>query len=435
MKKGILERIFNLKGLETDLKTEIIAGFATFMTMAYIIFVNPNILKAAGIPFESVMFATCISSAVATLIMGLYANYPIALAPGMGMNAYYTYVVCLKMGITWQVALGAVFISGVVFALLAVSRIREMIINAIPPPIKYGTAAGIGLFIAFIGLQNAGIVVPHRVTFVTVGDLKALTTLLAIFGIFFTAILLSLKVKGAILLGILATTAISILFGETKVPDEVVRFPGSREVSAFLEADIYGALKLGLLNVIFVFLFVDMFDTAGTLVGVCSQAGFLDDRGRLPRANQALLADAAGTIVGSLLGTSTVTSYIESAAGVAEGGRSGLTACVVAILFLLSVFLSPIAGIIPQCATAPALIIVGSFMLSGITRIDWDAPGDAIPAFLTIIAMPLTYSIANGLAMGFVSYPIIKLLSGKGREVHWLVYVLACLFLLRYALL
>lgn len=436
----MFERFFKLKANGTTARTEILAGLTTFMTMAYIIVVNPGIVSDTGMPFDGVMIATILSSAFATLLMGFLANYPFALAPGMGLNAYFTYAVVKGMGYSWQVALGAVFISGVVFVILTLVKVREMIIDSVPLSVRYAISAGIGLFIAFIGLKNAGIVVGNPDTIVALGKITSGLTLLAVIGLILTGILLALKVRGGILWGILLTTAIgAIFFPELQPIRETVFNPlkwfAMPDWGAFgniaFKADILGALKLGLLTVVFAFLFVDMFDTVGTLIGVSEKAGFLKD-GKLERGTQALLSDAIGTIAGSGLGTPTVTTYIESAAGVAYGGRTGLTAVAVAVFFLLSLFLSPLVKIIPSAATAPALIVVGALMMGHIGRIAWDDFSEALPAFIAMIAMPLTFSIANGIALAFILYPIVKLVSGKGKDVHPLAYILCVLFIAKF---
>jgi len=429
----LLERLFKLSENKTTIRTEVAAGVTTFLTMAYIIFVNPTILAEAGVPFSGALFATCLAAAVGSLVMGLVANYPFALAPGMGLNAYFTYSVVKTMGYDWRVALGAVFISGVVFLILTLARIRAMIVDAIPMTMKTAVAAGIGLFIAFIGLKNAGVIVASPATFVTLGHIMSKPVLLALGGLLITAVLLARGFKSAIIIGILAVTTAAIAFKLTKLPTSIVQMPEWR--STFLQLDIRGALKLGLFDVVFVFLFVDLFDTIGSLMGLGRQAGYLTADGKMPRVNRALFADAVATIAGSLFGTSTVVTYIESATGVSEGGRTGLTAVVVAVLFLLAMFFSPIAGAIPPIATAPALIIVGALMISAVKTIDWDDLTEGIPAFLTILAMPLTFSIANGLALGFIFYPLLKVLTGRWREAGPLVYVLAALFVLRYVYL
>lgn len=440
----MLEKMFKLKEHGTTVRTELSAALATFMTMAYIIFVNPSILAAAGMDVPAVTAATCIAAAVATIIMGLYANYPIALAPGMGLNAYFAFTAVpyitekLKdkgLDLThtaWQVALAAVFVSGAFFLLITFFKIREKIVNGIPDTIKYATACGIGLFIAFIGLKGAGLVVKSDATAVTLGKLSEPATLLAIGGIMLTALLMVRKVKGAILIGIVATTVVGMLLGYTDLPKEVISTPSFS--ATFLKMDFTGLLAVGILDVIFVFLFVDMFDTIGTLIGVGEQGGFIKN-GKLPRASQAMTADAVGTMVGAVCGTSTVTSYIESGAGIAEGGKTGLTSLFVGMFFLLALFFTPIAGIIPAYATAPALIIVGILMAGNVAKIKWNDLSDAIPAFFTLLMMPLTYSIATGLTLGFILYPLCKLFAGKTKEVSILVWILAVLFVIRFAFL
>lgn len=426
----ILERVFKLSEHQTNIRTEIAAGVTTFLTMAYIIFVNPSILAEAKVPFGGALFATCVAAAIGSLTMGLLANYPFALAPGMGLNAYFTYTVVNGLGYDWRVAMGAVFISGVVFLILTLARIRAMIVDAIPMTMKTAVAAGIGLFIAFIGMKNAGIIVASPATFVTLGHVISTPVLLAMGGLLVTGVLLARGYRTAIIIGILSVTIAAIAFKLAKLPTSVVQMPDWR--STFGQLDIRGALKLGLFDVVFVFLFVDLFDSIGSLMGLGRQAGYLSADGKMPRVNRALFSDAIATIAGSIFGTSTVVTYIESATGVSEGGRTGLTAVVVAALFMLAAFFSPIAGAIPPIATAPALIIVGALMISSVKAIDWDDITEAIPAFLTILAMPLTFSIANGLALGFIFYPLLKVLTGRWREASPLVYVLAALFVLRY---
>ncbi|MBN2565390.1 MAG: NCS2 family permease [Candidatus Eisenbacteria bacterium] len=438
----MLERLFKLKKNGTTPRTELMAGATTFMAMAYIIFVNPGILSSpagAAMDFRAVMAATCISSALATLFMAFLANYPIALAPGMGLNAFFSFTVCGAMGVPWQTALGIVFISGVLFTILTFARVREMIVNAIPSTLKLATAAGIGLFIAFLGLKDAGIIEPNPASYLMLGNLHRPETLLALFGLALTGVLMAARIRGGIFWGILGTGALGLATG-------IIRFSGvfampSIEPTLF-KMNPAAAFRWEYLTPIIVFLFFDMFDTVGTLIGVGEQAGFMVN-GRLPRVNRALLSDSLGTVAGATLGTSTVTSYIESAAGVSAGGRTGLANLMTAGLFILALFFSPLAemfgggfeiapGVFLHPITAPALVIVGSMMMKCITRIDWDDYSETIPAFLTIIMMPLTSSIAHGLAIGFISYPLIKACSGRGREVHWLVYSLAALFVLRY---
>jgi len=439
----MISKYFHFDELGTNIKVEIVAGFTTFMAMAYIMFVQPAVLQVAGMDFDAVFVATCLSSFIATLIMGVYANYPIALAPGMGENFFFVYTVVLTMGLTWQAALGAVLISGVVFVILTFLRIREMIINAIPESLKYGIAAGIGLFIAFIGLVQAGIIIKSPGGIVSLGNLHSSPVILAIIGVLVIAILLSLRIKGAILIGMVVTAILGLPMGIIKYQG-IASLPPSISPT-FFKLDLVNTFKLGGITVIAIFLFMDMFDTIGTLVGVGTATGYIKD-GKLPRANKALLADATGTIFGAVLGTSTVTSYIESTTGVSSGGRTGFASVVTGILFLVSLFFVPLVRMIGggvevtenvflYPVTAPALIIVGSMMLKSIARINWNEPSEYIPAFLTLIGMPLTYSIADGLAFGFVSYPILKLASGKGKQVNWLCYLLAILFIMRYIFL
>ncbi|MGA3189462.1 MAG: NCS2 family permease [Bryobacteraceae bacterium] len=425
-----LERYFEFEQLGTNWRTEILAGMTTFVTMAYIIFVNPSILHEAGMPFKAVVAATCFCAAFGSIIMGAFARYPIALAPGMGLNAYFTYTVVKGMGVPWETALGAVFLSGVAFLILTLLGIRQLIFEAIPQELYAAVAAGIGLFIAIIGLQNAGIIVASPATLVTLGNLRDKNTLVAIAGLLIIAALLVWRVRGAMLIGILMTTILAALCGITHWSPETYRV---RDISAtFAKLNIRAAWNLGLLEIVFVFLFVDLFDNIGTLVGVGKKAGLFDDANRIPRIRRILLADASATIAGSLAGTSTVVSYIESAAGVVAGGRSGVTAIVTGLLFLMALFLAPLVGAVPGAATAPALIIVGSLMMSQVNEIRWSDPIVAIPAFLTLVTIPLTFSIANGLAFGFTSYALLKLLRGEFRRDQWLVYLLAALFIARF---
>jgi adenine/guanine/hypoxanthine permease len=426
----VLERLFRLRENGTDVRTELEAGVTTFLTMAYILAVNPLILAEAGVPIEGALFATAAAAGVGSILMGLLANYPFALAPGMGLNAYFTYSVVLGMGVPWQTALGAVFISGVVFIVLTLARIRELVIRAIPMALKLATGAGIGLFIAFIGFRNAGLVAASPATLVTLGEVTTLPAVLAVLGLSLTAALLARGWKSAIIVGIVATALAAYLAGVAPPPTAIVAVPDP--TGTLMQMDVAGALGLGLLQVVFVFLFVDLFDTVGTLVGLGRQAGYLTEEGELPRANRALMADSVATTAGAMLGTSTVTAYIESATGVAEGGRTGLTAVTVGALFFLAIFFSPIAAAVPAVATAPALIIVGSLMLKSALAIVWEDPTEAVPAFVTLIAMPLTFSIANGLALGFISYPLVKMLAGRWREVSPLVVIVALLFVMRF---
>ncbi|HPU00658.1 MAG: NCS2 family permease [Firmicutes bacterium] len=426
-----MEKFFKLKENHTNVRTEIIAGITTFMTMAYIIFVNPDILSTTGMDKGAVMTATILSAGLTTILMGLVTNYPFALASGMGLNAFFAFVVAPQYG--WQAALGAVFVSGIVFLLLSVTRAIGYIDAAVPTTLKRAVSAGIGLFIAYIGLQNGGIIVADEATQVTLGDLTQPGPLLTLIGLLIITILMARKVKGAILIGILLTTVVSFFMGIKEVPTgigDIIGLPASLAPIA-LKLDLKAYLAVPFF-IIFSFLFVDVFDTMGTLLGTASRAGFLDEKGRLPRVNQAMLVDAIGTVGGALLGTSTVTTYVESTAGVSEGGRTGLTSVVTGVLLLLTLFLAPLAGLIPSQATAPALIIVGVLMVGGIMKINFDDFTEALPAFLTIIFMPLAYSIADGIAFGFIAYPVVKLVAGKGKEVHWLVYILAVVALIHF---
>lgn len=428
----MIERYFKLTENQTSVRQEFVGGLTTFMTMAYIIVVNPQILAQAGMPAEGVLFATCISAAAATLVMGLYANYPIALAPGMSLNAYFTYSVCLGMHIPWQTALGVVFFSGVLFILLTVTRVRGQIVNGIPDCLKHSTAAGIGMFIAFVGMRNAKLVVANPATFVSIGNFSNRDVQAACFGLALTLVLMARKINGAILLGILGTTLLGIFRGMAQWPRSIFSLP--HPSATLFKLDLRGAVHLGLLEIIFVFLFVDLFDNVGTLVGVCEQGGFVKD-GKIPRVGRALLADAVGTVFGSLTGTSTVTSYIESAAGVAAGARTGLANVFVAALFLVAIFFSPIATAIPGFATAPALILVGALMTQSIAHVQWAEFTEAFPAFVTVLATPLTFSIATGLSLGVISYTVVKIAAGKYREVSPLLWILTALFILRYVYL
>ncbi len=435
----VLERFFSLRANGTTVRTEVLAGFTTFVTMAYILFVNPNILKDAGMPVQAAFAATCVASAFATLIMGLYANYPIAVAPGMGLNAYFTYTLCVGVGLSWQTPLGAVFISGLVFLLLTATRVREWLVRGVPMVLRTAISVGIGLFIAFIGFKNAGIVVANKDTFVALGDVKQAGVLVAIGGLAFTVLLVSRRVRGALLIGIVGTTALAMASGIAPVPHSLgalvtLRNPFADLAQVAFHLDIMAALKFGFFSILFTLTFVDLFDTLGTLIGVARKAGLTDDEENLPRIGRALLADSLGTIFGALMGTSTVTSYVESTAGVSEGGRTGLSSVVVSGLFMLALFFSPLVGVIPPQATAPALIVVGVLMMEDVTRIDFSDFTEAIPAFLTIIMMPLTFSIAEGLAFGFVSYTLVKLFAGRHRENNAVTYVVSVLFILHFVL-
>jgi AGZA family xanthine/uracil permease-like MFS transporter len=424
------EAYFEFQKLGTNWRTEVVAGLTTFVTMAYIVLVNPIILHDAGMPLAAVTAATCLSAAFGSVIMGLFAKYPIALAPGMGLNAYFTYVVVKGMGVPWQAALGAVFMSGVVFMLLTLAGIRQMILSAIPTELYSAVSGGVGIFIAFIGLKNAGLVVANSATFVTLGNLRSAQAAVSMFGLIVIALLLSRRAQGAILIGIASSAVLGIALGLTKW--RPVSYAIGDLTATALKLDLRSTVSVGFWEIIFVFLFVDLFDNLGTLVAVGREAGLVDLDNRIPGLNRILLCDSMATIFSSLAGTSTVVSYIESAAGVEAGGRSGVTAIVTGILFLLSIFALPLIGAIPTAATAPALIVVGSLMMSHVAGIEWKKPAIAIPSFLTLLMIPLTFSIANGLAFGFVAYSLIKLFMGEGRKVHWLVYVLTALFIARF---
>jgi len=409
-----------------------LGGFTTFVTMAYIVVVNPQILAQAGMPVDGVVFATCASAAAATLVMGIYANYPIALAPGMSLNAYFTYAVCLGMHIPWQTALAVVFFSGILFLLLTVTRVREQIVNGMPDCLKHATAAGIGMFIAFVGLRNAKLVVANPATFVGLGSFSDRAVETACLGLVLTIILMARRIRGAMLIGVFVTALLGILRGIAHWPSAIVSLP--HPSSTFLKLDFRGATHLGLLEILFAFLFVDLFDNVGTLMGVCEQGGFLKD-GKIPGVGRVLVADATGTVLGALTGTSTVTSYIESVAGVTAGARTGLSNVFVAALFVVAMFCSPLAAAIPDYATAPALILVGALMTESIARIQWGDFSDALPAFITMLATPLTFSIATGLSLGLISYTVVKVAAGKIREINPLVWILTVLFILRYVYL
>lgn len=431
----MLEKFFNLSGNKTTVKTEVLAGITTFMTMAYILAVNPDILSAAGMDKGAVFTATALSALIATLVMALYAKLPFALAPGMGLNAFFAFTVVLGMGHSWQFALTAVFIEGLIFILLTAFNIREMIVNSIPMNMKHAISVGIGLFIAFIGLKNAGVIVSSPATFVALGDITNLTenggAAVALVTLVITGVLLALRVKGALLLGIIIGAIIGIPFGITHLPASFDLMPPSLS-PIFAKFEWTQIFTLDMLLVVFTFLFVDMFDTVGTLIGVSSKANMLDKEGRVPRVKQALMADAVGTTFGAILGTSTVTTYVESAAGVSEGGRTGLTSLTTAGLFLLAIFLSPLFLMIPGAATAPALILVGAMMMSPVKNIDFDDFTESIPAFLTIVMMPLTYSISEGILFGVLSFVLLKVLTGKFKDISIVTVVLAILFLLKF---
>ena len=428
-----LEAYFEFTRLGTNWRTEILAGVTTFLTMAYIVLVNPAILSATGMPLGAVTAATCLSAAFGSILMGVVARYPIALAPGMGLNAYFTYAVCLKMHIPWQTALGAVFLSGILFLALTASGLRQMILHAIPHELYAAVASGIGLFIAFIGFRNAGLVVGDPETLVTLGNIRNPNTSLALVGLLVMVVLEVKKVRGAILIGVLSTTGLAWAFGQVHWMPTPGGFHALADTA--FKLDIRGAINKGVLEIVFVFFFVDLFDNLGTLVAVTKRAGLIAADHTIPRLNRILFADATATVFGSLTGTSTVTSYVESTAGVEAGGRSGVTAIVTGLLFLCAIGAAPFVGIVPPAATAPALILVGSLMLTTVSEIRWRDPLIAVPSFLTLMLIPLTYSIANGLGFGIIAWAALHLATGKFRRQDWLLYILAALFLVRFVYL
>ncbi|GAA4878065.1 NCS2 family permease [Ferrimonas pelagia] len=429
----MLEKLFQLTENRSSVRQEVIAGVTTFLTMAYIIFVNPAMLADAGMDHGAVFVATCVAAFIGCMVMGLVANYPIALAPGMGLNAFFTYTVVLDMQHSWETALGAVFLSGILFLLLSVFKVREWLMNAIPMSLRLGIAAGIGLFLALIGLKNAGIIVANQATLVGLGDVTTFSAVMAALGFVLIIALVSFGRRGAVMLSILAITALSLLFGQIDY-NGLVSMPPS-VAPTFAALDIMGALEVSMVAVIFAFLFVDLFDTSGTMVAVAQRGGLLDEQGRLPRANRAMLADSSATLAGAMMGTSTTTSYVESTAGVSAGGRTGLTAVVVGLLFLGCLFISPLAGMVPAYATTGALVYVAILMMSGLVHVEWDDLTEAAPVVLTAIMMPLTFSIAHGIAIGFITFAAVKLLSGRYKEVSLPVAVLAVLFVLKFAFL
>ncbi|AEF94610.1 Xanthine/uracil/vitamin C permease [Desulfotomaculum nigrificans CO-1-SRB] len=455
----MLEQLFKLKENKTNVRTEIIAGLTTFMTMAYILFLNPSILSATGMDKNAVFFATCVAAGIVTMAMGLFVNFPIALAPGMGLNAFFAVVAAKGVGMPWEQALGAVFISGIIFIILTVTKVRQILVVAVPNSLKRAITVGIGLFITIIGLKNSelmvalvGPVIPPTMEAlkqangvatlkffewnISLGSFVNPSTLLTLIGLAITAVLMANRVKGAILIGILASTIIGIPMGVTVIPEHfsIFALPDFSNLNVF-KLDIPGALHMGIWTVVFTFTFVELFDTFGTLVGTADKAGLLDEQGQSPKIGKAMLVDALGVSFGALMGTSTVTAYVESAAGIGAGGRTGLTAVTTGVMFLLALVLSPLAGLIPGAATAPALIIVGVLMASAVREIDFDDFTEGFPAFLTFALMPFTYSIANGIAAGIVFYTGLKVLSGRAKEVHWMMYILFVLVLARYIFL
>jgi AGZA family xanthine/uracil permease-like MFS transporter len=437
--QGLTDRFFKLEENDTTFRTEMLGGVTTFMTMSYIIFLQPAVLSLAGMDSGAVMVATCLSSALATLLMGLLAKYPFALAPAVGHNVFFAVTVCGTMGYSWQVALGAVFISGSIFMILSILKVWGKLVAAVPDSLKYGIAVGIGLLIAFVGFQFGGIVVNDPEVLVRIGDFTSKPVYLALFGVFLTLVLMALRVNGAILIGIIATALLGIPLGVVKYHG--ILSPPPSLAPTLLKLDIVGAFRTGLITVVFVFFFLDLFDTIGTLIGVSGQAGFLK-QGKLPRADQAMFSDAVGTVSGAVLGTSTVTTYIESAAGIAIGARTGLANVFTSILFIVALFFSPLAEMIAgvyeygglnlRPVIAPPLIVVGFLMMRCVSFIKWDDLTEALPAFLAIVVMPLTINITEGIAFGFISYSLLKLVSGRGRQVHWIIYLFSALFVLRY---
>ncbi|MBO1895904.1 NCS2 family permease [Shewanella sp. BF02_Schw] len=426
----MLEKLFKLKQNNTSLKQEAVAGLTTFLTMAYIIFVNPMMLADAGMDHGAVFVATCLAAAIGCLVMGLLANYPIALAPGMGLNAFFTYTVVGEMGYSWETALGAVFMSGVCFLILSLVRIREWIVNSIPMSLRFGIAAGIGLFLALIGLKNAGIVVASPATLVTMGDITSFPALMAALGFFLIIAMVQRGLKGAVIFSILIVTVLGMIFGDVQYQG-LISMPPSI-APTFMKMDLSSVLDVSMLSVVFAFLFVDLFDTSGTLVAVAQRGGLLDEKGRLPRVKRALTADSVATITGAALGTSTTTSYIESIAGVSAGGRTGLTAVVVGLLFLAALFVSPLAGMVPAYATTGTLFYVAILMMSGLVNVDWEDLTEAAPVVVTCLLMPLTFSIANAIGLGFISYAAIKLMTGRFKDLNPGILVVAALFIAKF---
>ena len=427
---GALERIFKLSEHGTSVGTELLAGMTTFITMAYILFVNPQMMASAGMDAGASFVATCLAAALACIFMGLYANWPVGMAPGMGLNAFFTYTVVGDMGYSWQVALGAVFLAGVLFLIMSVTRLRSWMLHSIPMDMRIAMGCGVGLFIGFIGLQSSGVIVPNEATFLTLGDLRQTQPMLAAIGFLLIAGLSVRRVPGAIMLGILTITALGLITGEVEYQGLVSAPPSIGPT--FLQLDIVGALDVAMISVIIAFLFVNLFDTAGTLMGVASRAGLMDERGDIQNIDRALKADSSSSVVGAFFGCAPVTSYVESVAGVASGGRTGLTAVTVGILFLLAVFFAPLAGMVPASATAGALVYVALLMMSGMRDLDWDDPTELLPALLTIVMIPLTFSIANGIAIGFITYVGVKLLVGRWAEISSGAWFLAAIFLAKF---
>ncbi|MCI6606246.1 MAG: NCS2 family permease [Mitsuokella jalaludinii] len=430
---GFLERFFKLREKNTTVKTEVLAGLTTFIALAYIIFVNPNILSEAGIPKEAAIASTIWIAALSTMVMGVFANYPVALAPGMGLNAFFAYYVCGTLGLHWTVALGAVFFSGVLFLILTVSHIRQAIINSVPQNLRVAISVGIGLFIAFIGLKGTGLIIPDKATFIGLGHVTDPTTMLSLFGLVLTGALMARNIQGSILIGIIVTTLLSMVLGYSPVPHaigDVISTSLPHMGETFGKLDIAGAWNYGIVSIIFTFTVVELFDNMGTLIGLTSKAKLIKPNGEIENLDRALTTDAVGTICSSIFGTSTVTSYIESAAGIAAGGKTGLTAVTVSICFLIALLFAPLVGLVPGFATAPPLILVGALMMSEVGKINFVDFSDGLPAFLTIIMMPLTGSIANGFAFGFVSYVFMKTAVGKYKEVSWIMWLVSIAFVI-----
>ena len=434
---SFIERYFKVREKGSSVHTELLAGLTTFIAMAYILFVNPNILADAGIPKDAAIASTIWIAALASLAMGVFANYPVALAPGMGLNAFFAYYVCGVLGLHWTVALGAVFFSGVLFLILTVGGIRQAIINAVPRDLKLAISVGIGLFIAFIGLKGTGLIVENSATYVSLGHVTAPTTLLSLFGLLFTAALMARNIHGAILIGIFVTTILAMAFGMTPAPQgfgDIISTSLPHMGATFGQLDLAGAWNYGLVSIIFTFTVVELFDNMGTLIGLTTKAKMVKPDGHIENIDKALTTDAIGTMVSAVFGTSTVTSYIESAAGIASGGRTGLTAVAAGVLFLTALLFTPLIGLVPAFATAPALILVGALLMSEVGKIDFSDFTNALPAFLTIIMMPLTSSIANGFAFGFISYTVMKLFAGQYKKVSWIMYLVSIAFLINLAL-
>jgi adenine/guanine/hypoxanthine permease len=434
-KGGWLEKTFHLSKRNTNVKTEFIAGLTTFMTMSYIIFVNPAILHDAGIPKEAALAATIYSSVIATVLFALWANMPVAVAPGMGLNAFFTYTVVLGQGLSWQTALGAVFISGVVFFILTISGVRKKLVDGVPEVLRSAIGVGIGLFIAFIGLKNAGIIVSSKATFVELGKMTQPGPVLAIVGLIIAAFLMAKGLKGSLVISILVTTVLAMIFGVSPTPkgmNDVVSFSLPSLSGTFLQMDVKAAIAYGIFSIIFSFTIVELFDNLATLIGLSKKAGLMDEQGEIEGLQKALTADSIATMCSAALGTTAMNAYIENATGIAEGGRTGLKALVVAGLFLLSLFFAPFVTLIPNVATAPILILVGALMLMEIKHISFDDFTDVVPVFLTIIMMPLTYSIAEGLSFGFISFTLLKLLTGKAKQVHWIMYIISIAFIINF---